>query len=874
MNAAAGSAGAGPPPTESIPLDDPRITLELLRRVFSTIAGMRYGPTVLWGVCLAYLATVVAPWVTAALVLLHGLAIWWLARLIRTGATLADAGAARRLARDYTLYSVASGSLWALTGGLAVVNEAEGPIIVWNIMSALFVIGSLPTRSMHPPAMIALLASLFLPVAPLLAMYRSPAGDAVLVAGFVGLAVVHFVTRRIARAERRNIARDLNYASAIAGMASARREAEAAQQRLDDAIRALSSGFAIYDRDNRLVTCNDAYAALTSLPRDALRPGVAYADVLRALPPPAPDLPPRDESWIERMVTAQRSGPADREMATVSGGWMRLSKVPISDGGVVTLITDLTDTKRREAELAAARKAAEEARDVAEAADRAKSTFLATMSHEIRTPMNGVLGSAELLERETLTGRQRQLVSTVRTSATALLRIIDDVLDFSKIEAGRMELERAPFGLRALIEGTVETLRVQAQRKGLELSATVEPGSPDALLGDATRLRQILFNLIGNAIKFTEIGSVRVAARAVTVDESAVNLSLSITDTGIGMDGAQQARLFQPFAQADSSTTRRFGGTGLGLSIVRRLAQLMGGDVTVSSEPGKGSTFLATVTVERDLASTSDFAPAPEPQVETPGPAHAGRVLAVDDYEVNLEVLAQQLQILGVEVDLARNGIEALTLWRDGSYALVLTDIHMPDMDGFELTRQIRTEEAARADGGRLPIVALTANALKGEAERCLAAGMDDYLTKPLTLERLRAALGRWLTTRPTAASLATLPASPIDSSVLGTLFGDNPALIARMLARFRESSAELVAGLDAQVAAGDLPALAQTAHKLKGAARTAGALALGNLAAALEQAALDGQRSRCAEQLPGIATEWQAVTASLDAGITAGAPQ
>jgi CheY-like chemotaxis protein len=242
----------------------------------------------------------------------------------------------------------------------------------------------------------------------------------------------------------------------------------------------------------------------------------------------------------------------------------------------------------------------------------------------------------------------------------------------------------------------------------------------------------------------------------------------------------------------------------------------------------------------------------------------AGRVLAVDDYEVNLEVLAGQLDILGVSADLARDGIEALTRWRDGAYALVLTDIHMPDMDGLELTRQIRAEEAGDAGRRRTPVVALTANALKGEAERCLAAGMDEYLTKPLTLERLRATLDRWL------AGPAALPAAPppFDRGALGRLFGDNPDMVARMLGRFRDSGARLVADLDVQAAAGDLTALADTAHKLKGAARTAGASALGDLAEALEQSAHAEARESCARQVKAIADEWQKVEAELAASV------
>ena len=475
------------------------------------------------------------------------------------------------------------------------------------------------------------------------------------------------------------------------------------RERLEDAIRALPSGFSIHDADGRLIVYNDAYQRFAA--EGAL------------------------EEVAAEIGEAQE---AMREMATAGGGWIRIARHPTRERGMVTLVTDMTDTKTREREL-------EAARDEAEAANQAKSTFLATMSHEIRTPMNGVIGTAELLGREPLSERQARLVGTIRTSAAALLRIIDDVLDFSKIEAGRMELEEAPFSLRAVVEGAAEALSSQAERKGLALSATVERGTPDLLRGDATRVRQILFNLIGNALKFTDTGGVQVTARRLAGDAAHMRIALAVSDSGIGMSAKQIARLFQPFAQADSSTTRRFGGTGLGLSIVRRLAELMGGEAKVESVAGQGSTF--TVTLDLALA---DHAPAEANGPLAVGEIVAGTVLAVDDYEINLEVLTGQLEILGVPVETALNGIEALTKWRERPYALVLADIHMPDMDGFELTRQIRAEEAVK-DSGRTPILALTANALKGESDGCLAAGMDGYLTKPLTLDRLREALAQWM---------------------------------------------------------------------------------------------------------------------------------
>ena len=635
----------------------------------------------------------------------------------------------------------------------------------------------------------------------------------------------------------------------------------AAQTLLDDALSSMSGGVAIWSADERLIQCNAAFhATLRDLP-EAVTPGTSLATAIRAAIYNRIDgqggVPAgQEEAAIVAILKQHRDGIGAYEFPLGDDRWTRLTASRTRSGGIVSLFSDVSELRQRHRELRRAAEAAESARDDAEAANQAKSTFLATMSHEIRTPMNGVVGTAELLEREPLNERQKRLVGTVRMSAASLLRIIDDVLDFSKIEAGHMELEETAFSLRALIEGTVETLSVQVEKKGLAISAVVDPEMPDAMVSDPTRLRQILFNLIGNASKFTDAGTITVRALVVDGTGANVTLAIAVTDTGIGMTDAQQSRLFQPFSQADSSTTRRYGGTGLGLSIVRRLAQLMGGDVSVKSAPGKGSTFTVTLKVKR-ATQMQHISPlqAAEP---TAIPAAGARVLAVDDYEVNLEVLRGQFDILGVELDTAANGIEALTLWRERPYALVLTDIHMPDMDGFELTRQIRAEESARGDARRTPVVALTANALKGEAERCLTTGMDGYLTKPLTLDRLREAVTTWTTgTASVTQRLLEKRAlsDAIDRSVVASMFGDNQTAIERVLARFRKAGATLIAEIEA--AKGDPKRLTDLAHKLKGAARAAGAVRLGDLAAALEQ-------SGDARDAGPLREEWQRVEEAL----------
>ncbi len=626
----------------------------------------------------------------------------------------------------------------------------------------------------------------------------------------------------------------------------ARDELAAAHKLTITILESMTDGFSLFLPDGRIALMNNTVRREFRISEEKAR-DLTLEELVR-MQVAAGDQVVEDGRILsieERIARIRDPAGCQFERMMPSGTHVEFNFQPLDDGRTLGIYRNITELKRRQTEL-------ENARDAAEAANQAKSTFLATISHEIRTPMNGVIGTAELLEREPLDERQKRLVRTVRTSAMALLRIIDDVLDFSKIEAGRMELEEAPFQLRAVVEGTGETLSVQAESRGLAVTTVIEPGTPDHLRGDATRVRQILFNLIGNAIKFTEVGEIRVHVRTVSEINGRVRLALSVADTGIGVSTEQAARLFQPFSQADNSTTRRFGGTGLGLSIVRRLAELMGGGVTVESTPGKGSIFTVTLDLARaEGPPVAETMPKPAP---AGGIVH-GRVLAIDDYPINLEVLTGQLEILGVAVDTAADGIEGLTKWRKQAYALILTDIHMPDMDGFELTRQIRAEETAGPSGRHTPIVALTANALKGEAEKCLAAGMDDYLTKPLTLDRLREAVERWMNSPPTAPPPFT--DSAIDRAVVAQMFGENTAMIDRVLTRFRVAGAKLVSGI---AATDDPKGLADLGHKLKGAARAAGAVRLGDLAAALEQ-------SGNVADAAAVSAEWRRVEAALNAG-------
>ena len=579
------------------------------------------------------------------------------------------------------------------------------------------------------------------------------------------------------------------------------------------------------------------------------------------------DLQPCIERWTHSLTTGENYEIEYRFKRASDGAyrWHLGRALPMRDeqGQIVQWVgtcTDIDDAKRSKETLQAANDELglrvmertvelHAAKEAAEAANRAKSEFLANMSHEIRTPMNGVIGMTSLLLDTSLTEQQHEFAETIQLSGEALLTIVNDILDFSKIEAGKLELETVDIDLAHLMERTLELLRGIAQSKGLELRASIDPDTPTELRGDGGRLRQVLINLVGNAIKFTPHGEVKLHISVDRQTKEMASIRFRITDTGIGITPETQARLFQAFTQADGSTTRRYGGTGLGLAICKQLVEKMHGDIGVESWAGAGSTFWFTAELPKQSKGVGRIAPQETGEMSLrelrTEPGNGGgsgrrhRVLIAEDNTVNQQVAAAQLKKLGYASDTVANGLEVLEALSRIPYDIILMDCQMPELDGYETTRQVRLR------GGHQPyIIAMTASAMQGDRELCLAAGMDDYIAKPVRTAALKAVLEQHSeieengvagsSAKPEPAGAHPQPASAlsdmssseevfVDIDRLRDVTDDEPEGIKRLIDLYLTQAAPMLDDLHEAIQTNSSGDVARIAHKLVGSSISCG---------------------------------------------------
>ncbi len=622
-------------------------------------------------------------------------------------------------------------------------------------------------------------------------------------------------------------------------LAHTRRDSMRSQAMLRAAVDNISQGLIVVDEARRVPVLNDRAVELLELPPHLSQPGYDF-DALLEWQLEKGEFTGHDDSAVRMLV---ESGGIERgnsvyRRARRNGTVLEVRTKVLDSGLAVRTFTDITDQERAAHVLAGAR-------DAAEAAVRARSELLAVMTHEIRTPLNGVIGVAELLETTELGTVQREYVRLIRQSSDHLLELVNDILDFSRLEADRVELEQVDLNPRTLIQGVIDMFSIKAGSKGLHLSAIVDDTLPPAVVGDPGRLRQVLINLVGNAIKFTEHGWVTVTLTCQPEADDRVKLLFSVADSGIGIPAEAVDRMFQEFTQMDGSISRRFGGSGLGLAISRRLVELMGGSMVVESELNEGSTFRFAVTVK--LAQTAVPAPATLPVAES-RPTEPLRILLAEDNPTNRLVAVRLLDRLGHQADTVGNGVDAIAALEHSHYDLILMDVMMPEMDGLAATRRIRSSETS---GTRIPIVGLTAGVGTNRLAACLDAGMDAVTTKPVTLDRLRSAIAEGCSAAEGYRAVPRDGTSIPRLRELADLLGEEAMVeIGRT---FAEDSQVNMATLQEAALRGDRQMIGRIAHSLAGAGRNVGADALASRASHLEETAATLTAAQLADEILAI---------------------
>jgi PAS domain S-box-containing protein len=665
---------------------------------------------------------------------------------------------------------------------------------------------------------------------------------------------------------------------APAGDALASMAAENSVAMLEALLDSIPDFIAYKDASGRYLGCNAAFSRMCGRSPAELR-GKSVLDIFP--PERAKPLWEHERAVMNGLCTHA----VEEEIVQPDGSrvCVEIVRSPLraADGTVLGLLSigrDITQRKKSEEEV-------RRAKEIAEEATRMKSDFLANMSHEIRTPMNAIIGLSHLVLKTELSERQRDYLGKVQASGQHLLRVIDDILDFSKVEAGKLDLEHAPFDLQALLDNTRSLLGDKSDAKGLPIRVEVAADVPRHLVGDSLRLGQILLNYANNAIKFTERGEIVISVAASEISGHSALLRFCVRDTGIGLTSQQIGKLFQSFSQADTSTTRKFGGTGLGLAICSQLAALMGGEVGVESEYGKGSTFWfsARLGVGRGSPAGQLHGGAPAPPERgsrgMPAPSRVAehlraiggrRILLVEDNDINQQVAREMLQDTGLAVEVAENGQVALAMVQASSYDLVFMDMQMPVMDGIAATRELRKLERCQA----LPIVAMTANAMAQDRARCLDAGMNDFLVKPIDPGELSRILVRWLPREAAGAISQPAPAAGglpqgiggLDTALGLSRMGGKKTLYLAMLRRYASSQKNAAADIRRALAAGDLATARDLAHTSKGVSGTLGVVDVQHHAGALEEALRESRAAQAQELLAPFEAALGPLIAALEA--------